>query len=141
LALTLLAGCATTREAASPLRTEEAVLATEQAWYSALAQKDVAALERLLAEEFVLSGSAPELESRAQYLQTAGMPERMLEPLLLEDRRVRLHGPAAVTTGRAQLRGTWKGRPLALTFRYTNVFVERRGRWQAVASHVSSIGP
>jgi ketosteroid isomerase-like protein len=125
----------------APLRTEDAVLAAEQAWYSALVQKDVAALELLLAEEFVLSGSAPMLESRAQYLQTARMPERVLEPLLLEDRRVQLHGMVAVSTGRAWLRGRWREQSLALRFRYTNVFVERQGRWQAVASHVSSIGP
>jgi ketosteroid isomerase-like protein len=135
----LLCACAGARgPGAAP---EQAVLEAEQRWYTALAAKDVAALEQVLAREFVLNGSAPGLESRETYLQTARMSERTLEPVALEQRQVRVYGEAAVTTGRGQLRGVYKARPIALTFQYTSMFVLRGGRWQAVASHVSVVSP
>jgi ketosteroid isomerase-like protein len=125
----------------APLEAEAAVLQTEQDWYAALVRKDAARLESFLAEDFILSGLYPSVETRAQYLQTVQMPDRTLEPLVLEDRRVRIYGDTAVSTGRAQLKGVWNDRPLAITFRYTDVFVLRAGHWLAVASHVSKIEP
>jgi hypothetical protein len=117
-----------------------AVLETEDRWYAALVARDTVTLSPLLAPEFVVSGSDPELESRATYLQTVQMPDRTLEPVVLEDRQVRIYGETAVSTGRAKLRGRWRERPIALEFRFTNVYVLREGRWQAVASQVSVIG-
>ncbi|MBU8894697.1 hypothetical protein DRW03_09245 [Corallococcus sp. H22C18031201] len=138
LALGLM-GCASTRGSAAAGMTEAAVLETEQAWYAALVAKDSAGLEKFLADDFVLSGLDPSVECRERYLQTVAMPERSLEPLALDDRQARVYGDSAVTTGRAQLRGLWNDRPLAITFRYTNVFVLRDGHWLAVASHVSKV--
>jgi ketosteroid isomerase-like protein len=135
----LLLACATARQIdALP---EHGVLAAEEAWYAALAAKDVAVLERVLAEEFVLNGSSPGLETRAHYLKTAQMSERTLQPTALEDRQVRVYGTTAVTTGRGQLRGEYRGRPISLAFQFTSVFVHRDGRWQAVSSHVSVVTP
>jgi ketosteroid isomerase-like protein len=131
----LLLACAATRPAAA--LPEHEVLAAEAAWYTALAAKDAAALEGVLAAEFVLNGSSPGLETRAQYLQTARMSERTLQPIVLENRQARVYGNTAVTTGLGRLQGEYKGRPIALAFQFTSVFVHRDGRWQAVNSHVS----
>lgn len=123
----------------APAPTAAAVFAAEQAWYTALVRRDTVALSSLLANEFTLSGSAAVRETRAQYLSTAQMPERTLEPIHLGDRHVEVYGSTAVSTGRAELKGRWQERPIDLTVRYTSVFVLREGRWQAVASHLSSI--
>lgn len=63
---------------------------------------------------------------------------RTLEPVLLEDRDVRRYGPTAVTTARATVRGTLRGRAFALVARHTNVFVHDDGRWRAVAAQVTT---
>jgi hypothetical protein len=101
-------------------------------------RRDTVALEQVLAPEFVLSGSAPARETRAQYLATAAMPDRVLEPIELEDRDVRIYGATAVTTGRAMVRGSRGGRSFALVVRYTNVFVRADHRWRAVAGQITA---
>jgi ketosteroid isomerase-like protein len=140
----LLAACASTpRPSAeagdrSPLL-EQAVLAVEDAWLSALVQRDTSTLERLLADEFVLSGSAPALETRAQYLDSARMPDRTLEPLTLDGREVRVYGDTALSLGTAHLRGQWRERKFELHYRYTHVFVHRDGHWRVVAAHLTTL--
>lgn len=136
-------GCASPRGSAgsSSAAMESAVLEAEQDWYTAMVQKDAARIDALLTEDFVMSGLNPSLETRAQYLQTIQTPDSTLKPFALEDRRVRIYGDSAVSTGRAQLEGIWNERPLALTFRYTNIFILRDGHWRVVASHVSKVEP
>lgn len=142
LASVLLAGCSVRSTHEFPLSGQgdpAAVLAAEDAMYAALVQRDTAALAFALAPDFVLSGSAPELETRTQYLATAIMPGRMLEPIELADRRVRIYGHTAVVTGRSTFRGTLSGRAFSISARYTNVYLSREGRWQAVAAHLSTL--
>ena len=56
--------------------------------------------------------------------------------------RVRLLGDnTAVVTGRTAAVGSYKGKPAAVSLRFTDAFVKRDGRWQAVASLGSLIAP
>jgi ketosteroid isomerase-like protein len=57
-----------------------------------------------------------------------------------DELKVRVFGNAAVVTGRDTLKGAqYKGKDLSGQYRFTDVFVQRDGRWQAVASHSSKI--
>jgi ketosteroid isomerase-like protein len=64
---------------------------------------------------------------------------RTLEPLSIEGREVRVYGDTAISLGAAHLRGQWRDRKLDRHYRYTNVYVLRDGRWQAVTSQVTGI--
>lgn len=48
--------------------------------------------------------------------------------------QVRVYGDTAVVIGRNTEKGTLKGKPYTYTYRWTDVFVRRDGRWQAVVS-------
>lgn len=140
----LLTSCASaprseTRDAATSAALEQEVLRVEDALLDALVRKDAETLERLLGHEFSLSGSNAALETRAQYLESAKTPDRELEPLTLEEREVRVYGGTAVTVGRVHLKGQWVERRLDLRLRYTHVYVQREGRWQAVAAHLTVV--
>jgi len=136
----LLASCASVpRSERADAAVEQAVQRVEDTWFDALARRDVATLERLLGSEFVLSGSNTALETRAQYLDSAKMPDRELEPLTVEERDVRVYGSTAVSVGKVHLRGHWVERKFDLRFRYTHVYVQRDGRWQAVAAHLTIV--
>lgn len=140
----LLAACASAPrpvgEGGDPaLSIEQAVLAVEDEWLGALVRRDAATMERLLASEFVLSGSAPALETRAQYLKDARMPERTLEPIMLEGREVQVYGGTVLTLGTAHLRGRWREHKIDRRYRYTNIYVQREGHWRAVASQWTAV--
>jgi ketosteroid isomerase-like protein len=55
----------------------------------------------------------------------------------IDDVRVRAFGETAVVTGRTHGRGEYGGVPYDVTIRFTDVFVHRAGRWQAVASQAT----
>ncbi len=49
--------------------------------------------------------------------------------------KVQVHGDAAVVTYRSTDKGSYKGNDLSGQYRWTDVFVKRNGRWQAIAGH------
>ncbi|WP_205502282.1 nuclear transport factor 2 family protein [Rufibacter psychrotolerans] len=111
----------------------------EDRWMKALVRKDTAAMSQLLAPEFTLSGSSAVLETRKQYLETSAMPERALQPLLLEDRQFRGYPNTVVSTGRTKYAGTWNANAFAMPVRYTHVYARVNGSWKVVTAHLSLI--
>ena len=99
--------------------------------------RDRAAAERLLADDFVRTGPHGEVWDRAQTLANfttdGGSPPRTVN---FEDERVRVYDDTAVVTGLGVLRGADRqGRASEVRNRCTFVLVRRDGRWQAVAVH------
>jgi len=145
LLFVLLLGCTGPRQAtsvtgASPV--EEAVAEVrllEDQWMEALVQKDTAVLASLLDPAFTLSASSPTTETRQQYLQTAAMPERTLQPILLQDRQFKAYRQTVVSSGKTAYTGHWKDKRFHLPVRYTTVFVKQPSGWRAVSMHFSII--
>lgn len=50
-----------------------------------------------------------------------------------------LYSGAAVVRGRTVAAGRFNGEPFHVRIRFTDVFIKRGGRWQAVASHASPL--
>ena len=50
-----------------------------------------------------------------------------------------LFGDAAVVRGRTTVSARMNGAPVSARIRFTDVFIRRDGRWQAVASHASTL--
>ena len=57
----------------------------------------------------------------------------------VDDVSVMLFGNAAVVRGRTVCSGQFSGAPFDVRIRFTDVFIKRHGRWQAVASHASPL--
>lgn len=113
-----------------PGRTAESVLRLERETMDAIRAKDAAALERVLAADFVYRAPGAEL-SRAEFLQNvASLPGRILSVEGAE-LRVNVYGDTAVLTGvqRSRLR-TDDGKEHASAVAFTDVFVKQRGRWR-----------
>ncbi len=58
---------------------------------------------------------------------------------VVDDVSVRLFGDTAVVRGRTVASGKFNGAPISARIRFTDVFIKRQGRWQAVASHASPL--
>lgn len=78
--------------------------------------------------------------TRAQALQMCRNAAAPIASQTIDELSVRAFGDAAVVTGRNVVIAGG-ATPATVTLRFTDVFVRRGGRWQAVASHATRIAP
>jgi ketosteroid isomerase-like protein len=122
-------------DARQPGRTIEAVLRLERETMDAIRSKDVRALGRVLADDFVYRAPGSEV-NRADFLKgVASLPGRILS-VEGEDLRVSVYGETAVLTGvqRSRVR-TDDGAEHSSVVAFTDVFVKRRGRWRLALAY------
>ncbi|HEY8003823.1 MAG TPA: nuclear transport factor 2 family protein [Phenylobacterium sp.] len=110
--------------------TEAGVLATEAAWISALAGRDLVTLNRLLAPDFVDTGWRGARRDKGAYIN--GVAANGAQPIALSDISVALYGDTAVARGLNTVRG--QGGAVRARIRFTDIFVYRAGLWQAVSA-------
>jgi len=119
---------------------EQTLLQLERDWEQANAKNDTAALERILAPEFVSTDSDGRLTTRAETFARRKSGQVKFTAFTQDDYKVHLVGDTAIVTGRSTIKGVRDGKDLTGRERWTDVFVQRNGRWQAIASHSSRIG-
>jgi Domain of unknown function (DUF4440) len=138
-------------------RTAAAVMKVEHEWLAALQQRDVATLARILGREFIDSDFQGDAITRAQFLGyfagPAPHPARHPAPRVeqtFEDTKVRFeaHGNVAIVTGVVITGPLVNPKAGALPSpnevrhsRFTDVFVWRDGRWQAVTGQETHFTP
>jgi ketosteroid isomerase-like protein len=110
----------------------------QQALARAWVAGDRAAIERIIAPDWTTTGPDGGRADRGAVLaQVFETRVHTIQQLEIDDVQVRLFGDAAVVTGRTHGVGTYSGSPYDVVIRFTDTFVRRDGRWQAVASHAS----
>jgi len=120
-------------------KTGQELLALETAWDDAVVAKDTTALERIIADDFVMIGADGTVSDKRQLIEGIANPELQIEPFQTEDVRVRIYGNVAVLTGRYSQQGRWKGQAYETAARYTDVYVRSGGRWHAVSAQATRI--
>jgi uncharacterized protein (TIGR02246 family) len=101
---------------------------------------DVAALDRLIADDLLFTGPDGALATKADDL--SAYREGVMRVLAHEpeELRVRRVGPdVAVVALRTQMAGSYAGTPFSGTARYTRVWAREEGRWRIVGGHVSVV--
>jgi ketosteroid isomerase-like protein len=112
-------------------RDEQALLQLEHNWAKALEQHDTETVACLLADEFQDADVDGQVHDRNEAL--ARVAKRRPSTNQLEDMHAHLYGDTAFVRGLNQVRDA-AGKVLARV-RFTDIFVYRDGRWQAVAGH------
>ena len=119
---------------------EDAVRQMEWEWGEAFEQKDLATLDRLMADEYILTDPLGHVRSKAESLAALQTNEVNFESTQSDDVEVRINGDTALVTGRSKFRGRYKGWSMSGQYQYTDVLVKRNGCWKAVASHITALG-
>ena len=112
---------------------EAAVRQAEAARFKAMAANDVAGVERFLADDLVYTHSTAQVESRAEFLQSMKSGTVRYVSIEPRDQLVRVYGQTAVITGGVTITSTNRGEQRRSELRYTDVWVQRDGRWQMVS--------
>ena len=115
---------------------ERAVLAVEREYVRAHVERDVAALERVLADDFSMFGGRVKKEHR---LALVSNPLFKVTSLETDGVNVVVVGKReALLTGAAKLSGSFRGREFTTPrYGFTRRFEKRDGRWQIVSCEFS----
>jgi len=124
---------------AQTAKVEQALIQTERDWAQALVTGDQAALDRILAADWIVTNGDGQLLTKAQELAPWKSGAVKYTAFTVDDFKVRVFGDTAIVAGRSTVNGTENGKDISGQERFTDVFVRRDGRWQAVSTHVSRV--
>jgi len=101
-------------------------------------QHDRAFIEGVLAPEWSVTQADGTILTRATVLGPF-FDSVSFDSNVVDDVSVMLFGDTAVVRGRTTVSARVNGAPVSARIRFTDVFIKRNGRWQAVASHASTL--
>jgi ketosteroid isomerase-like protein len=128
------------RARAQRVRSDQEVLTElEKNWDAAVRRRDVGFLQQVLADEFMVTYAEGVRADKAKELTVAAEFNQQVDSSTLDEFVVKVYGDTAVVWFTQHLVGPKEGKTLELTFRYTDVWVQRDGRWQCVASHATKV--
>ncbi len=118
---------------------ENQVLQVEHEWTQAYLNHDLAALENILADDYTFGTADGSFKTRGVVLEEFRVDTMKYESIMQYNLKARVYGNTAVVTGEEIVKGSDGGKEISSHTRFTDVFVKREERWQAVASHESTI--
>ena len=98
----------------------------------AMATKDTATLESLIADDLIYTHSSARLDTKRSLIDNMTSGSTVYTVVEPSDVKAQDLGDTVVLTGIAQIKVTANGNPLAFGVRFTDVYARRGGRWQMV---------
>ena len=119
---------------------EQAVRAVINALAEAGLKRDVAAIDRIYADDYFHTNADGSVMTKEQVLASYRVPAQVaLDSEEHAEDRVHVSGGVAVVSGTVTLKGREGDRPFVRTWRVTNVLRRQGSRWQIIVSHASFI--
>jgi ketosteroid isomerase-like protein len=113
--------------------------AAAHAYDEAQVHSDRAALERLVADDYVLVNGAGAVQSKADLIRDYVTPGFKLDPFTIEEPVEKVHGDVALLGGRVNMTGTDGGQRFALMVRFVDTWAKRDGQWRVIYSQVTRV--
>jgi ketosteroid isomerase-like protein len=112
----------------------------EENWREAVLKSNTAAMDALLADDYMAITPAGMLQTKDQALANLRSGATRFTSLALSDRKVRFYGTTAVVTSIAQVSGATSEGDFSGDYRYTRVYVrDPKGSWKIVSFEASRI--
>jgi ketosteroid isomerase-like protein len=112
----------------------------EDHWRDAILNRNVAAMENLLASDYMAITPNGTLQSKEETLANMRSGALQIKSIEISDRKVRFYGATALVTSRAEVSGTTPEGELTGSYRYTRVYVrDGSGVWRIVSFEASRI--
>jgi ketosteroid isomerase-like protein len=112
----------------------------EEAWREAVLKRDTAALNSMLADDYMGISATGLLQTKEQTIANLHNGQLQIKGLEISDRKVRFYGKTALITSLAEVRGTSEDGDVTGSYRYTHVYVrDVQGVWRIVSFEASRI--
>jgi len=115
-------------------KVEQTVMQMERDWAQALVRADVATMDRILADDWFGQGPPGGSSNKAAALADLKSGDPKYDAVTVGEMKVRVFGDVAVVTGTQDQKSSYKGNDTSGHSVWTDVFVKRQGKWQAVVS-------
>ena len=112
----------------------------EQKWDVAFRNRDATFIETLLADDFVVTYEDGTRGDKAKELSLAAGFNQQIDSSTQDEFIIKVYGNTAVVWFTLHLLGPVNGNPVAITYRYVDVWVNRDGVWKCVASQSTRVG-
>ncbi len=120
----------------------EEVLATISKWATAVAGRDLKALDHIFAEDLFVTLPDGKTRRKADEMKALEPnPSVRILSVANEDVEVRMMGDAAVVTAVTKMRIMRDKAEVPVTLRSTSAFAKRDGRWQLVVLQIANLPP
>ena len=118
---------------------EQELIQLEDEWGDAFLKRDVAFMDRIMADDATWTSPEGIVSTKAQYLASFKSLEGVDTSWVNDEMKVRVYGDTAVVTGRTTFKWTNKGKDFSDQERWTDTWVKLAGHWRFVAGHNSKI--
>jgi ketosteroid isomerase-like protein len=110
----------------------------EDTWRNAILKGNTAAMDSLLADDYMAISASGTLQSKEETLANLRSGRVHFTTLDISDRKVRFYGTTALVTSVASVAGSTPDGEIAGNFRYTRVYVRNpQGVWKVVSFEAS----
>jgi ketosteroid isomerase-like protein len=121
---------------------KEQVEQLEEAWRTAQLNGDVAAMDKLLSDDYVGITMTGQVVTKMQQLDRMRNRQVVLTKIVLADVKVKLIGTTAIVTSLAEVDGTSEDTSVHGTYRYTRVYSRLpSGTWKITNFEATRVGP
>jgi hypothetical protein len=121
----------------APARIPADLAARVHAYDAAQVEGDKAALEDLLADDYVLVNSRGQRQTKADLIRDYTKPGFKLEPFTIEEPVELVWADGAVMGGVATLLGVDEGQAFEVRLRFSDIWAKRQGKWRVIYTHAS----
>jgi ketosteroid isomerase-like protein len=113
----------------------------EEKWRIALLKGDTAAMDSLLADDYMAITATGTVQTKAQTLDNLRSGRTHFTQIEVSDRKVRFYGTTALVTSSADVQGTTSDEgKIGGSLRYTRVYVkDATGAWKIVSFEASAV--
>jgi ketosteroid isomerase-like protein len=119
--------------------TPDQVQALDRQWAKATMHADVAALDRLLADDLTYTHTDGDTQTKRQFIDSIRKGDIRYDSIRFEDSNIRVYGNTAVILSHLRIKLTSGSKDVYLHPCFLNVWVRMSGRWQMVAHQATRI--
>jgi ketosteroid isomerase-like protein len=119
---------------------EQEVRRLERAWLDAYEKRDVTAMTAIVADDFTITFPDGSVQTKPQIIESIKRPGGSSQKFYTDAVQSRAYGDTVILIGIVVSEWKQNDKPMTDRSRYTDTYVKRSGKWQVVASHLSSAG-
>jgi ketosteroid isomerase-like protein len=112
---------------------EKKVIDLDKQRMSAMAQKDIAKLNELIADDLVYTHSSARLDTKGSLIGAMEAGRTVYTAVVPSDVKAQDFGDTVVLTGSARISVNSGGNAMSFGVRFTDVWVNKGGKWQMAA--------
>jgi ketosteroid isomerase-like protein len=136
LGMALIIGA--TEPARSSVDDDKAVAALDKEYQEAVKNNDVATMDRILADDFVLVTGLGKTYTKADLLEEARSKRVIYERQEDSNQKVRVWGDTAVVTAFLWAKGTEDGKPFDYKLWFSDIYLRTQNGWRDVLAQAST---